>query len=125
MEALMKKNARVLGRYGRAKGLPVGRATPPRFCELIRLAFRAFGLAPHARQPWLLLAWQSCWPVVVLELDEARVRQVAAPRLEIVVRAVAPSVPAFLVRATWIGAEQDAAGAERCVQLPENAVQLL
>src|SRR5258706_13783168 len=109
MEALMKKNARVLGRYGRAKGLPVGRATPPRLCELIRLAFRAFGLAPHARQPWPLLAWQSRWPVVVLELDEARVRQVAVPRLEIVARPVAPSVPPSLVRATGLEAEEDAA----------------
>jgi len=61
----------------------------------------------------------------VLELDEPRLRQEAAPRSEIVVDAVATAIPALVVRAARVGAEQDAPGPERIAQLAKHARQLL
>src|SRR5947207_1221307 len=59
------------------------------------------------------------------ELVESRRRQVAAPSLEIVVGAVALAVPAFLVTAVRIRAEQHPARLERGPQLGKHARQLL
>src|SRR2546425_5829123 len=59
------------------------------------------------------------------ELGESRRREVAAPGLEIVVGAVALAVPAFLVIAVRIRAEQHPARLERGPQLSEHAWQLL
>src|SRR5205085_1176297 len=52
-------------------------------------------------------------------------RQVIAPGLEVVVGAIAAAIPAFLVVAARIGAEEDAAGLERGAKLAEDARQLL
>src|SRR5256886_15928651 len=59
------------------------------------------------------------------ELVESRRRQVAAPGLEIVVGAVPLAVPAFLVTAMRIRAEQHPARLERGPQLSKHARQLL
>src|SRR5207245_10594421 len=59
------------------------------------------------------------------ELFEACRYQVAAPSLEIVVGAVALAVPAFLVTAVRIRAEQHPARFQRGPQLSEHARQLL
>src|ERR1700682_6457303 len=63
---------------------------------------------PDAGEPRLLLERQAVRPVVMLELDESRLRHHAPPCLEIVVGAVAAAVPSFLVGAARIGAEQHA-----------------
>src|SRR6185295_2372677 len=67
---------------------------------------------PDARQPGLLFARQAGRPVVVLELVESGSGEVAAPGLQVVVGAVAPAVPALLVGAARIGAEEHAARPE-------------
>src|SRR5207249_11375765 len=59
------------------------------------------------------------------ELVETRRYQVAAPGFQIVVGAVALAVPAFLVTAVRIRAEQHPARLQRCAQLSEHARQLL
>src|SRR6185295_20221024 len=48
---------------------------------------------PDAREPGLLFDGQSGRPVVVLQLLEARHRQVAPPGVQVMVCAVAPAVP--------------------------------
>src|SRR6185436_12652333 len=72
------------------------------------LAFSMATLSPtpDARQPGLLLARQAGRPVVVFEFGESRRGEVAAPGFQVVVDAVAPLVPALLVRAARIGTEQ-------------------
>src|SRR5688572_19160760 len=61
----------------------------------------------------------------MFELHVAGGGNVAPPCREIPVRAVASLVPSLLVAAARIGAEQNAAGLERCVQLPQHPRQLL
>ena len=62
------------------------------------LDFRpSFRLAPEARQPGLLFARQPSRAVVVRDLNEARLREIAAPRLKIMIGTVAAKAPAFLI----------------------------
>src|ERR1700689_3229904 len=81
--------------------------------------------APDAGQPGLLLARQSRRTIVVLEFGEVRGRKIAAPGRQIVIGTVTSSVPALLVLAAWIGAEQHTAWAQRVVQLLQDPRQHL
>src|SRR5690606_34183063 len=80
---------------------------------------------PYAGQPGLLLARQPGGPVIVLQLAEAGGGQQRAPRGQVVVGAVAAAVPAFLVVAARIGAEQRAARPQCGAQLAKHARQFL
>src|SRR6266852_4596390 len=82
-------------------------------------------LAPRAREPGLPLARQAFGPVVVRELFKSGGSHKALPGFQIVIRAVAPAVPALLVVAVRVRAEQHAARLERRAQLAEHARQLL
>src|SRR6266850_2996245 len=82
-------------------------------------------LAPRAREPGLPLARQALGPVVVRKLRKPRCGHKAPPGFQIVIRAVAPAVPALLVVAVRVRAEQNAARLERRAQLAEDARQLL
>src|SRR5258705_4715446 len=82
-------------------------------------------LAPRAREPGLPLARQSLGAVVVGELFESGGGHKAPPGFQIVIRAVTPAVPALLVVAVRVRAEQNAARLERRAQLAEDARQLL
>src|SRR6266540_1783026 len=81
--------------------------------------------APHAREPGLAFARQALGPVVVLELRETGRGHEAPPGLQVVVRAVAAAVPALLVLAVRVRAEQHAVGLQARVQLAQDARQLL
>src|SRR6266704_733566 len=61
----------------------------------------------------------------MLELHESRIQHVATPRFQVVVSAVTPAVPTFLILAARIGTEQHASWLECGVQLSEHARQLL
>src|SRR2546428_2125453 len=74
--------------------------------------------SPDAGEPGLLLARQPRRAVIVPELRESRGRQVAAPGLEVVIRAITSAVPAFLVVSARIRAEKDPARLQRRAQLP-------
>src|SRR5260221_4441071 len=87
--------------------------------------YPASSLAPGAREPGLPLARQALGPVVVRELFESGGGHEAPPGFQIVIRAVAPAVPALLVVAVRVRAEQNAARLERRAQLAEDARQLL
>src|SRR5260221_9762878 len=87
--------------------------------------YPASSLAPRAREPGLPLARQALGPVVVRELRKPRCGHKAPPGFQIVIRAVAPAVPALLVVAGRVRAEQPAARLERPAQLAEDARQLL
>src|SRR5579859_885563 len=80
-------------------------------------------LAPHARQPGLLLARQPGRAVVMIEFDESGSRHEGAPGFEIMIGAIAAVAPAFLVAAARVGAEQYAARLQRGMQLPQHAWQ--
>src|SRR6266571_7281375 len=82
-------------------------------------------LAPRAREPGLPLARQALGPVVVRELFKSGGGRKAPPGFQIVIRAVAPAVPALLVVAVRVRAEQHAARLERRMQLVQDARQLL
>src|SRR5687768_5963790 len=73
-------------------------------------------LAKHGGEPGLLVAGKAGGTVVVLELLEAGGGEVGAPGLEVVPGAVAAGVPAFLVVAARIGAEEHAPRFQRRVQ---------
>jgi transcriptional regulator with AAA-type ATPase domain len=73
-------------------------------------ARRRLNLAPHAGQPGLLLTRQAGGPVVVFQLGKTGIAQILLPGRQVVVAAIARAIPAFLVIATRIGAEQHAAG---------------
>src|SRR5712692_5557407 len=96
---------------------------PP--AQAITFSLILFCSAPNACQPGLLLARQAGGSVVVVELDEPCGRQVAAPGSEVMVRAVAPAVPAFLVMAARVRAEQHPARLERGAQLRQYSRQFL
>ena len=81
--------------------------------------------APRAREPGLPLARQTFGPVVVRELGESRGGHETPPAFQVVIRAVAPAVPALLVMAVRVRAEEDSARLERRVQLAQDARQLL
>src|SRR4029077_17719099 len=81
--------------------------------------------APNSRQPRLLCAGQSRRPIVIFELYERRIQHVAAPGFKIVVSAVPPAVPTFLVLAVRIGAEQHAPWFQCGAQLSQDARQFL
>src|SRR5258706_9009835 len=81
--------------------------------------------APPAREPGLALARQALGPVVVLELRETRRGHETPPGLQVVVRAVAAAVPALLVVAVRVRAEQHAVGLQARAQLAQDARQLL
>src|SRR5258706_140108 len=87
--------------------------------------YPASSLAPRAREPGLPLARQALGPVVVGELFKSGGGHKAPPGFQIVIRAVAPAVPALLVVAVRVRAEQHAARLERRAQLAEDARQLL
>src|SRR6266704_2380257 len=81
--------------------------------------------APHAREPGLPLARQALGPVVVLELRETGRGHEAPPGFQVVIRAVAAAVPALLVVAVRVRAEQHAPGLQARAQLAQDAGQLL
>src|SRR5260221_5040705 len=69
----------------------------------------ASSLAPRAREPGLPLARQALGAVVVRKLFESGGGHKAPPGFQIVIRTVAPAVPALLVVALRVRAEQNAA----------------
>ena len=81
--------------------------------------------APDARQPRLLFDWQTGWTIKMHQLDKTRRCHIAAPAVKIMVGAVAVPVPALVVVAPWVGAEQNALGFERGVQLRQDTGQRL
>src|SRR6266702_2373889 len=81
--------------------------------------------APHAREPGLPFARQALGPVVVLELRETGRGHEAPPGIQVVIRAVAAAVPALLVVAVRVRAEQHAPGLQARAQLAQDAGQLL
>src|ERR1700674_5588400 len=81
--------------------------------------------APDRRQPRLLRARQARRPIVVRKLGESGRGHMAPPGFETVVRAEATTIPAFIVVAARIGAEQHALRLERGTQFAQYAWQLL
>src|SRR6185295_10346431 len=108
----------------RAAGLALGRTFSVAFGLAFTFVMAPLSPTPEACQPGLLLAWQARRPVVVFELGETRLPEIAAPRLQVVVGAIASTVPAFLVVAARIGAEQHAPGLQARVQFTQHARQL-
>lgn len=86
---------------------------------------RDLSAAPDARQPRLLLEWQSSWAVIVVQLHETSRDKVSSPCFEIVIGAITPAVPAFLVAAVWIGTEEHATGLEGLTQLAQHPCEFL
>src|SRR6476659_25900 len=80
--------------------------------------------APKSREPRLTFTRQTFGTVVMFELDEAGSGKIAAPRREIPVGAVSLLIPAFLIVAARIRAEQHTARLERGTQLAEHPWQL-
>ena len=58
--------------------------------------------SPDTGQPWLFVTRQAGRAVIVSKLDETRGRDIPLPSFEIMIRAVAPVVPAFLVIAARV-----------------------
>src|SRR2546423_2851684 len=82
--------------------LVTGRGSTTKY---VRGAVKSASLfAPHAREPGLPLWWQSGRPVIVSQFNKPRGRHEMAPGFEIVIRAVAPAAPAFLVMTVRIRA---------------------
>src|SRR5579871_635488 len=78
---------------------------------------------PCGRKPGLPFARQTSWAIVVIEFVKSGVAQVSSPAFEIVIDAVAPVIPAFLIQPAWVGAEENAARLERRSQFQEHAGQ--
>ena len=81
--------------------------------------------APDARQPGLLFARPAGRAIIVSKLNESRSCHIAAPSFKIMIHAVAPAVPAFLVMAVRVRAEQHATRFQACMQFQQHARQLL
>ena len=64
-------------------------------------------------------------PIIVFQLDEAGISHEPSPAGEVVIDAVAPAIPAFLIGTTRVGAEQHTTRLQRRMQLPQHAQQLL
>src|SRR3974377_1272024 len=62
---------------------------------------------PDARSPGLSFARQSGGAVIVINLNESGGGYIAAPSIKVMIHAVAPTIPAFLVVAARVRAEQD------------------
>ena len=80
---------------------------------------------PHTHQPRLLVTGQARRAIVVLQLGKPCSRQHRPPVLQVVIRPIPLTVPAFTVVAAWVGAEQYAAGFQGRVQLAQNLAKFL
>ena len=101
---LRQAGRRARARLGRLRArvrLPAGSADRMSWIVCAPPPSRRF--ARHRREPRLLLTRQSGRAVVVRQQDEARVRQIALPRFEVMVGTVAAAIPAFsrCRRADW------------------------
>src|SRR5687768_13014813 len=122
--ASMRSSSLVGTRGDASAGVSRCRSLPRDFAGTRALQRVALNRPPDAGEPGLLLARQPGRTVIVLELGEAGPGQVAPPGLEVVVGAVAAAVPAFLVVAVRVGAEEHAARLQRGAQLAQHPRQL-
>lgn len=79
------------------------------------------GLLRDGREPSLLLAGETLGSIVVPDLQETGPPHEAAPLLEIVVCAVATSVPALFIPAARVRGEKHASRSKACVELAEDS----
>ena len=70
-----------------------------------------------------MLAWQTRWPVKVLQLGKTRGVHQRLPGFQAVIGRVTVAGPAFLIVTPWIGAEQHAAWLETLMLLPQRSGQ--
>src|SRR5579872_7411126 len=85
--------------------------------------FSTVGLPPYTRQPWLLVPRQTSGSIIMGQFNKSCVQQEVAPCIKIMICAIPTPIPAFLVVASRIGAEQYTSWFQRRAKLSQYSRQ--